>query len=493
MVKKIALFALAAIFAASADGKVLVTASRDYVDRKTQVTAVTNDGVEVGFYLGTNTNQVFASTNVVSGIETNAVSREEFRDATNGIYAALADISTDLITDGTNVIDAAGNVFAITNPVESIWTFSPDIQGSSITGPSYHDGYYFYYYYISGTLMESSPGYQTPDNTIVVFEASSVTATLHVVVSPPVTNFVGRIALTNDLSSAVTVVPPSTNAVSGQAADAKATGIALYTGYTDWEYGGPAYIPTNTYLFVVSPEPGGSEYFDYRVYENGVLIALSDTHIDPEPTAASFLTDNGILTCSRHLVTPTKTSQLTNDGTNGVPFATTNDIPHAVTVVPPSTNAIVGQAADAKATGMALWTGFTEWEFSGQRDGLVLKSASYGGGWWTFETTYNGDNYTLDTEGTGSETELVLEGFYVDPPDVITATRHLVTPTKTSQLTNDGTNGIPFATMNDIQIPPSLSNTYDFASNVGLYTAVRDIILALGGGVTNFPSINGGN
>ena len=37
------------------------------------------------------------------------------------------------------------------------------------------------------------------------------------------------------------------------------------------------------------------------------------------------------------------------------------------------------------------------------------------------------------------------------------------------------------------------SHTYDFSTNVGLYTGVRDLILALGGSVTNFPAINGGN
>jgi len=34
---------------------------------------------------------------------------------------------------------------------------------------------------------------------------------------------------------------------------------------------------------------------------------------------------------------------------------------------------------------------------------------------------------------------------------------------------------------------------YDFSTNVGLYTGVRDLILAFGGSVTNFPAINGGN
>ena len=50
------------------------------------------------------------------------------------------------------------------------------------------------------------------------------------------------------------------------------------------------------------------------------------------------------------------------------------------------------------------------------------------------------------------------------------------------------------ALTNDLpDVAHSLTNTYDFATNVGLYTAVRDLILALGGSVTNFPTIGGGN
>jgi hypothetical protein len=50
------------------------------------------------------------------------------------------------------------------------------------------------------------------------------------------------------------------------------------------------------------------------------------------------------------------------------------------------------------------------------------------------------------------------------------------------------------ALTNDIpDVAHSLTNTYDFATNVGLYTAVRDLILALGGSVTNFPTIGGVN
>ena len=40
-----------------------------------------------------------------------------------------------------------------------------------------------------------------------------------------------------------------------------------------------------------------------------------------------------------------------------------------------------------------------------------------------------------------------------------------------------------------VNVTPLAGRTYDFATNIGLYTAVRDIIQALGGSVTNFPAI----
>ena len=40
-----------------------------------------------------------------------------------------------------------------------------------------------------------------------------------------------------------------------------------------------------------------------------------------------------------------------------------------------------------------------------------------------------------------------------------------------------------------VNVTPLAGRTYNFATNIGLYTAVRDIIQALGGSVTNFPAI----
>lgn len=51
-------------------------------------------------------------------------------------------------------------------------------------------------------------------------------------------------------------------------------------------------------------------------------------------------------------------------------------------------------------------------------------------------------------------------------------------------------NIVTAAYINDrVNVTPLAGRTYDFATNIGLYTAVRDIIQALGGSVTNFPAI----
>lgn len=51
-------------------------------------------------------------------------------------------------------------------------------------------------------------------------------------------------------------------------------------------------------------------------------------------------------------------------------------------------------------------------------------------------------------------------------------------------------NIVTAAYINDrVNVTPLAGRTYNFATNIGLYTAVRDIIQALGGSVTNFPAI----
>ena len=132
-------------------------------------------------------------------------------------------------------------------------------------------------------------------------------------------------------------------------------------------------------------------------------------------------------------------------------------IPAEVTVVPPSPSAQTGHAADAKATGDALYSGFTPWKI--YRNGvdvtaLVDGQPTYSGGEWDVEfCSVSGDD---TIHGTGVSDANVLSLEWDNAGTAYSATRHLITPTKTSQLLNDGPSsgpnvGHPFATTNDFK------------------------------------------
>lgn len=84
----------------------------------------------------------------------------------------------------------------------------------------------------------------------------------------------------------------------------------------------------------------------------------------------------------------------------------------------------------------------------------------------------------FDTADPAIKTVIPINGSDVatiaDIPDVPASISNIVT----AAYINDRVNVMPLA-----------GRTYDFATNIGLYTAVRDLIQALGGSVTNFPAI----
>ena len=251
---------------------------------------------------------------------------------------------------------------------------------------------------------------------------------------PPV--YVGELAMTNDFI----VVPPSTNAAHGSVADAKATGDALYTGFTEWVL----YPP-----YVRLEFKDGSWIPYSEEVQEGVAKGDSDS-VSLSWTAGAGA--NIDITATRRLVTPTKTSQLVNNGSNGVPFATVNDIPKAIDVVAPSTNAIDGAAADAIKTGTALYTGFTIWSLSGLPTGYDGYIEGYDSslGWTMVCWPVDDEASPLWFHAQGDEDSLNLEFSNVEGASV-TASRNLVTPKKTSQLINNGEDGTnKFATVDMI-------------------------------------------
>ena len=246
--------------------------------------------------------------------------------------------SSDKITDGTNTLSA--NLDYEYEKVTNTWvvngipyttttgytycSFFPknpnanDI-GYTLTlfeGSSWESGYYdlsigAWYWRNQGT--EESPDYQW------VSDSGGITGLLPAngksfqiedwVGTYPVKGVVkSRVALTNDIPPHVTVVAPTTNAVAGTAADAKATGTALYTGFTEWEFGGESFNQRVKSL----------EWSDENErWEGIVLFGPAEVAVYPEgdkdATSLSLLETDIDIIATRHLITPTKTSQLTND------------------------------------------------------------------------------------------------------------------------------------------------------------------------------------
>lgn len=118
---------VSASFQMQSMGAATVTASKSYVDMKTKVAVATNADVGVvGYTVGTNTNCVFVSTNYVD--------------------SKIGKIKTDSITDGTNTIDAARNVYEEATTTTA-WNFTSPIAEISIIEPVR--------YYAEGSSVEN--------------------------------------------------------------------------------------------------------------------------------------------------------------------------------------------------------------------------------------------------------------------------------------------------------------------------------------------------
>ena len=153
----------------------------------------------------------------------------------------VAGIVADKITDGTNTIDAARNVYETRVDVHAPWRYYGNGVLWGVLSWSGHDWRgdepYPMLRFNDGTwtfIADQSVtfyGSGSISDTVVtnLFSADS-TVSLRLERETSVSAYLGKLALTNDIPQSVAVVAPSTNAIAGQAADAKATGTALYTG-----------------------------------------------------------------------------------------------------------------------------------------------------------------------------------------------------------------------------------------------------------------------
>lgn len=493
---------------------------------------------------------------------------------TNDVLDIVNRTTFPSITDGTNTIDAAGNVYDFQYLVGDIYlSASRDFNDKEFFGMS--DGNYVilsnqtfyiirddYGHGMTPYAMQPMSGhdgwYEDSASYGDYYFKPNFTSTPSSYYTTVITNCIGKLALTNDIPPAVQVVTPSTNAVKGTAADAQATGTALYTGFTEWEFSGN--LSSGMTYTVEITEYEGPVYIASLFGSDETSETTSETvGVDSLDVVRILFVNTGI-TATRHLVTPTRTSQIKNDGDGTYPFATTNQIPNTMLkavyegdgdifsewaiygliesvlvtngptysqgesyyflntddglmwvsqlcwenestlffhpldsgaeppytltakrkpkvgyvfgdqtdkvlaatnsiplVVSPSTNAENGTAADAKATGIALYTGYTTWEPYGENPGYKLISVEYNSGSWKVVYIVDGDSnvYTNTTSGAGDETDLTFHS------ELNSITRHLVTPTKTSQLINDSS----FVTTN---------NSGTIETSIGIYGSLKN-------------------
>ena len=446
-------------------GAATVTASKNYVDMKTKVEVVTNAEVGVaGYTVGTNTNCVFASTNYVD--------------------SKLGKIKADLITDGTNTIDASRKVWIVEKSAG--WSFAGGLPGETyeVSGPT--GSFPVYEWTLTGSLGTSATAYNSETNaTDINFTTSFGVVQATWSDGAISTNYVGRLALTNDIPPAVTVVAPSTNATAGTAADAKATGTALYTGFTDWEFSGDnpyEYDYKNLWVGII-PD-GGS--FIYVLYDSGQMVSAVTRQTSDE---ISVSYDYVGITATRHLVTPTKTSQLVNDGTNGAPFVTSSELEKKRDVTDLSIRTVPTDSNGAEFMVNGVLSGPYD------PDGVVGWAPS-GGGWVVL--WQSAGHYTLNAGGGYADFTISQSNGYANNVSINGTAYHIVGVSTNSIATTaqlpQNYDIVSNRAMSSIGTN-ALANkpTYDFSRNYDIIKATADIIQLLGGTVTNNPTANGGN
>lgn len=246
-------------------------------------------------------------------------------------------------------------------------------------------------------------------------------------------------------------------------------------------------IPENKTLNLVFPNAKTSEFplgaadatlrFEdasgkFRTISNRIHIVVTNSiheAYDNEDSQSITVTVNGTVTWEMIEGKPTFATVATSGRYNDL--SDKPEIPAPVTI-----DTALSQTSENpvqnKVVSKALYGGFTEWVYTGLPSGCEITSATYDDeeGW-----LFVADGWSIapdDASGEEDAEEVILSITRSSEPfDTYqaTATRHLITPTKTSQLTNDGPSsgpnaGHPFATTNQIPAPVDISGKLDGAA-----------------------------
>ena len=230
-----------------------------------------------------------------------------------------------------------------------------------------------------------------------------------------------------DFGGSSITIDPALSQTSENPVQNKVVTAALYGGFTPWEFSG-------------NVSTGVTYTVDISEYEGPVYIAsLNGSDGTSETTGVDSLDDLTVLfsntgiTATRHLVTPTKTSQLTNDGApngGGTPYATTAQIPDVTGKADKAVPSAAGNLAALNAQGNLADSGAKvsdfatpsdlpyamvtpgEWEFSGSGyDAAANYEIAYTvGSWYLRAVTGVPDNPYVDLDQVvGDENDLSVD------------------------------------------------------------------------------------
>ena len=170
-----------------------------------------------------------------------------------------------------------------------------------------------------------------------------------------IVGYVDTLAKESDIPS----VDPALSETSENPVQNKVVTKALYTGFTKWEFSGAVY-PGEPYEVEIAGPVDGYYTYHLKISDSDMDLA-SETYPTDDVLSIPFaIGPDDIITATRHLVTPTKTSQLTNDGApngGGTPYATTAQIPDVTGKADKTVPSAAGNLAALNAQGNLVDSG----------------------------------------------------------------------------------------------------------------------------------------
>ena len=245
------------------------------------------------------------------------------------------------------------------------------------------------------------------------------------------------------------------------------------------------------YITSVRLPDGTTKTFQDEGARQEIQGILSQKYLKPESVKAGdnvFVTTNAAGEVTISAVTGTESDFTTN---NTVLVNTIETVaPAPVTSVNNKTGAVVLAASDIGALGntgnqsldgnLTFWGGNLAFVFE---DAVLTPVIELWNGFQRLEFPMRSGTLALTSDIPS------VAGLAPLASPAFTGTPTAPTPATGDNSTNIATTAFVQSALSSISVNPLAGNKYDFSTNADVYRAVKDIVEALGGSVTNFPAI----